>query len=96
MNLRAYLDTLPEGGTQKLAKRLGISRVYLLQLAARQDGRQPKADLCVRIEKATKGAVSRLELRDDAAAIWPEEVTKRRKRSDEPFDADSSLEPGGK
>jgi DNA-binding transcriptional regulator YdaS (Cro superfamily) len=80
MKLRAYLDKLPVGGAQEFAKRLGISYVYLLQLAARQDGRQPKADLCVRVEVETAGAVSRMELRDDASAIWPELVSTKAAR----------------
>jgi DNA-binding transcriptional regulator YdaS (Cro superfamily) len=71
MTLREYLDQLP-GGAQEFAKRLGISRIFVLQLAAKQNGRQPKPELCVRIERASKGAVSRMVLRDDAAAIWPE------------------------
>lgn len=79
MNLRSYLDELPEGGAHKLAQRLGISRVYLLQLAARQDGRQPKPELCVRIEQETNGVVSRMELRDDAPGIWPEMVPRKAK-----------------
>lgn len=77
MNLRAYLDTLPAGGAQDLAERLEISHVYLLQLAAGQGGRQPKPELCVRIEQVTKGDVSRLDLRDDADRIWPEIAKKR-------------------
>jgi DNA-binding transcriptional regulator YdaS (Cro superfamily) len=80
MKLRAYLDKLPAGGIQEFAQRLGISYVYLLQLAARQDGRQPKADLCVRVEVETAGAVSRMELRDDAPAIWPEMVAAKAAR----------------
>jgi DNA-binding transcriptional regulator YdaS (Cro superfamily) len=77
MNLREYLDELPDGGMQKLADRLDISRVYLFQIAAGQGGRQPKPELCVRIEQETKGRVSRLELRDDADRIWPELAKKK-------------------
>ena len=52
---------------------MGISNVYLLQLAARQDGRKPSPELCVQIEQATDGKVTRRDLRpDDWAAIWPE------------------------
>lgn len=60
-----------------MARRLDISHVYLLQLAAKQGGRQPKPDLCVRIERESGGAVSRIELRDDAADIWPEQVRRK-------------------
>jgi DNA-binding transcriptional regulator YdaS (Cro superfamily) len=73
INLRTYLDGLPRGGIAELASELGISNIYLLQLAARQDGRKPSPELCVQIEKATHGAVTRKELRpDDWRAIWPE------------------------
>lgn len=71
--LRLHLDGLPRGEAAKLAERLGISSIYLLQLAARQDGREPSPELCVRIERATDGQVTRQNLRpDDWALIWPE------------------------
>lgn len=71
--LRTYLDDLPRGGIAELATKLGISNVYLLQLAARQDGRKPSPELCVQIEQVTDGKVGRRELRpDDWRAIWPE------------------------
>lgn len=58
-----------------LAGRLGISLVYLRQLAARQDDREPSPQLAVRIEVETGGAVSRRDLRPtDWSAIWPEGV----------------------
>lgn len=72
MKLRAYLNSLPDGGVQAFAGRLGISHIYLLQLAAKQGGRQPKPELCVRIEQESEGEVNRMELRDDAVRIWPE------------------------
>ena len=71
--LRAYLEGLPRGGTTALAARLGIHAVYLSQLAARQNGRQPSPELCVQIERETGGAVARPDLRpDDWHLIWPE------------------------
>lgn len=73
MELRPYLDTLPRGGVTEMAARLGISSVFLLQLAARQDGRQPKPELAVLIERDTGGAVPRWDLRPtDWHRIWPE------------------------
>ncbi|MDE2254588.1 MAG: helix-turn-helix domain-containing protein [Betaproteobacteria bacterium] len=72
-SLREYLDTLPHGGAKALAKKVGISRVYLAQLASRLDGRVASPELCVRIERATLGRVSRPALRpDDWRDIWPE------------------------
>lgn len=55
------------------AAQIGISTVYLAQLAARQGGREPSPELCVRIEQETRGAVRRWHLRPgDWHRIWPE------------------------
>lgn len=73
LTLREYLDTLPHGGAKALAKKVGISRVYLAQLASRLDGRVASPELCVRIERATLAHVTRRDLRpDDWRDIWPE------------------------
>lgn len=74
--LRAYLDGLPRGGVAELAGRLEIHPVYLLQLAARQNGREPSPQLCVDIERETRGEVSRRDIRPgDWHRIWPELAT---------------------
>lgn len=71
--LRQFLDGLPRGGATALAGRLRVHPVYLSQLAARQNGREPSPELCVSIERATDGAVTRRDLRpDDWDRIWPE------------------------
>lgn len=73
MDLRTYTNSLPKGGRAALAAKLGLSAVYLSQLAARQDGRTPSPELCVLIERETDGRVSRRDLRpDDWDRIWPE------------------------
>lgn len=73
MDLRTYLDTLPKGGRTQFAARVGLSPIYLSQLAARQDGREPSPECCVRIEQMTDGLVRRWELRQsDWHRIWPE------------------------
>lgn len=72
MNLRPFLDDLPRGGVAEFAKELGISPVYLSQLASNQDGRQPSPELCVSIERKSKGVVTRRDLRADWKDIWPE------------------------
>lgn len=73
MNLRTYTDNLPHGGMAELARKCGISPIYLSQLAARQDGRVPGPVLAGVIERATGGKVSRAELRpDDYWLIWPD------------------------
>lgn len=75
MNLRQYLDELPHGGIAGFAKSLEVSSVYLSQLAARQNGREPSPELCVRIENATSAKVRRWDLRPtDWHLIWPELV----------------------
>jgi DNA-binding transcriptional regulator YdaS (Cro superfamily) len=75
MELRAYLDSLPRGGLAAFAAKLDMSAVYLQQLAAKRDGREPSPQLCVDIERATACAVTRRELRaDDWWRIWPELV----------------------
>lgn len=76
MNLREYLDSLPRGQIAATAGVLGISTIYLHQIAARQNNREASPELCVRIERATDGRVTRRDLRpDDWARIWPELLT---------------------
>lgn len=72
MKLRTYLDTLPRGGVADFAKEIGVSPVYLSQIAAELDGREPSPTLCVVIERNSKAAVTRQDLRKDWQAIWPE------------------------
>lgn len=71
--LSAYLGALPRGGVGAFARRLGISPIYLSQLAAMANGRVPSPALCVEIERATDRQVTRRELRPaDWTRIWPE------------------------
>lgn len=72
MDLRAYTSELPHGGMAALAAKLGIKPIYLSQLAAKQDGREPSPQLCVDIERETSGVVRRWDLRHDWHRIWPE------------------------
>lgn len=75
MELKPFLDELPRGGLTTLAAAVGISTVYLSQLAARQNGREASPELCVRIENATLKRVRRWDLRPaDWHLIWPELV----------------------
>jgi len=74
MKLRAYLDGLPRGGVAEFAGRIGISSVYLSQLAAEQHDRVPSEKLCVKIERESRGAVPRQQQRPDWREIWPELV----------------------
>jgi len=75
MKLRTYLDTLPRGGVSEFAGRVGVSPVYLSQLAAEQDDRVPSPALCVVIERESQHVVTRRALRPtDWHLIWPELV----------------------
>lgn len=54
---------------------IGVSQGMVYQLL--NNIRSPSEKLCVRIERATAGAVTRRDLRpDDWADIWPELVEK--------------------
>jgi DNA-binding transcriptional regulator YdaS (Cro superfamily) len=71
MNLKEYVSNLERGGATRLAQELGLSPSYLSQLASGKAARS--AAMCVSIEQATNGAVSRKDLRpNDWASIWPE------------------------
>jgi DNA-binding transcriptional regulator YdaS (Cro superfamily) len=72
-SLRAWLD-LPGAPTiTSFAKRIGVTRVYLSQIKAGQNGRQPSPALCVAIERESGGAVTRADLRPtDYWLIWPD------------------------
>ena len=73
MKLRAYLDQLPRGAITVFAANVGITPVYLSQLAAGQDGREPSPELCLVIWRASDGSVTREDLRpDDYWLIWPD------------------------
>ncbi len=75
MDLRSYTRSLPNGGVQAFAARVGITPIYLAQLAVRQNDRQPSPSLCVRLEAESAKAVRRWDLRpDDWHLIWPELV----------------------
>jgi DNA-binding transcriptional regulator YdaS (Cro superfamily) len=75
MDIRTYTAALPRGGMAELAASLGISPIYLSQLAARQGGREPSPELAVNLEILTKGAVRRWDARpNDWWRIWPELV----------------------
>lgn len=59
------------GGAKELADQLGVSKSFLSQMASGVSAISPKR--CVEIEIATKGAVTRRDLRpDDWYKIWPE------------------------
>lgn len=71
MDLKNYITTSARGEAKRLASCLAVSRSYLSQMASGVTAINPER--CVKIELATKGAVSRKDLRpDDWMHIWPE------------------------
>lgn len=73
MDLKAFTESLPRGATKRFAEGVGVTPVYLHQIAAQQDGRKASPELCVRIEVASDRQVRRWDLRPtDWWLIWPE------------------------
>lgn len=70
MNLLDYLNNKPVAEQQALALACKTSVGYLRK--AISIGQKLSPGLCVAIERHTKGAVTRQELRDDWRMIWPE------------------------
>lgn len=70
MELHTYIKENPGSGV-KISTLLGVSPSYFSQMCT---GHRPISPAtCVAIEQATKGAVSRQDLRpDDWRSIWPE------------------------
>jgi DNA-binding transcriptional regulator YdaS (Cro superfamily) len=66
MNLKKYFDDEPRGAKQELAARLGITPTWMGLLISGR--RNCSAELAKRIEKATKGKVTRKVLRPDLFA----------------------------
>jgi DNA-binding transcriptional regulator YdaS (Cro superfamily) len=63
MTLEKYFETKPRGSKTAMARALGISKTWLSLVVS---GRRPASpELCVAIERYTKGAVSRRNLRPD-------------------------------
>jgi DNA-binding transcriptional regulator YdaS (Cro superfamily) len=63
MTLNEYFQQLPRGSKTKLAKAVNVSKTWLALVI--NGHRIPSAELSVDIERATKGKVTRKELRPD-------------------------------
>lgn len=69
------------GGVGKLAASIGVGQPVVSNWRAR--GTTPDAANCVAIERATKGAVTRRDLRpDDWHLIWPELADEKQEAKD--------------
>jgi len=71
MKLSEYIS-VKRGNALHLASLLGISASYVSQMAIGYRAISPER--CIAIERATGGQVTRFDLREDAALIWPEQV----------------------
>ena len=66
-----YLNSIPIGKRDAFASKCGTSVGYLRKVCSTKQRIGP--ELCVAIERATNGAVTRRDLRpDDWQDIWPE------------------------
>lgn len=70
MKLLDYLKGLDKAGMERMAANCRTSVGQLKQVA--YGNRPASAVLAVAVERATAGAVTRQDLRDDWADIWPE------------------------
>jgi DNA-binding transcriptional regulator YdaS (Cro superfamily) len=75
--LLAYLNSLSQEERQRLEAATGTTVAYLRKAVSAKQ--RIGAEICVAIEKATEGKVSRRDLRPmDWQLIWPELVTSER------------------
>jgi DNA-binding transcriptional regulator YdaS (Cro superfamily) len=65
-----YLNGLGKESRADFASRCGTSEGYMRK--ARSAKQKFRSELCVRIERQSNGAVTRQDLRDDWAEVWPE------------------------
>lgn len=81
MDLNSYLSSPGAPSVAQLRARmveLGYdvkSDAQIRQWRTRYKGRVPTPEYCVGLERASGGAVSRQDMRDDWARIWPELAT---------------------
>lgn len=68
MKLSEYITS--PARRREFACALGIAPAYLWQIETGWRGKRPSPQLCVRIEAATHGRVTRLDLRPDLADLW--------------------------
>ena len=73
--LLAYLNSPPVEEQNAFAEDCGTSVGYLRKACSK--GQQFRDVLCVRIERHSKKAIRRWDLRDDWADAWPELVGTR-------------------
>jgi DNA-binding transcriptional regulator YdaS (Cro superfamily) len=68
--LIAYLNRLDKASRADFAERCHTSEGYMRK--ARSTNQKFRCELCVRIERHSNGEVTRKDLREDWADVWPE------------------------
>ncbi len=65
-----YLNSLDKAARAEFAAACGTSENYMRK--ARSSGQKFSWERCIQIEKASKGKVTRKDLRDDWHVLWPD------------------------
>lgn len=65
-----YLNSLDKADRAVFAKACGTSENYMRK--ARSSGQKFSWERCIQIEQASKGKVTRKDLRDDWHVLWPD------------------------
>lgn len=68
--LKTFLKSMPMAARHEFAERCGTSYAHMRNVA--YESRVAGEKLCVAIERESEGEVTRADLRDDWAEIWPE------------------------
>lgn len=83
MDLHTYLTQPGAPTATELARAIDVNPDQIRHWRHGYQGRRPEPENCVRLEVATKGAVTRKDLRpDDWQRIWPELASKRKTRAE--------------
>jgi DNA-binding transcriptional regulator YdaS (Cro superfamily) len=91
--LITYLNSLDKAERAAFAKRCSTSEGYLRK--ARSSGQKLRWELCLRIEQESNGAVTRKDLRDDWAEVWPELAETSNGTADRTAASDDTQPPAG-
>jgi DNA-binding transcriptional regulator YdaS (Cro superfamily) len=91
--LITYLNSLDTDARADFAKRCRTSEGYMRK--ARSAKQRFRSELCVRIEQQSNGAVTRRDLRDDWAEVWPELIQPKNGKIDRAAASDDVQPPDG-
>ena len=91
--LITYLNSLDKASRKDFAERCRTSEGYMRK--ARSAKQKFRSDLCVRIERESNYVVTRQDLRDDWAEVWPELVPAKNSKVDRAAASDDAQPPAG-